>query len=48
MRIFWLISKIVENVIPEIVQQHVEETAFLRHLRDGAIAAPHNNLKYLA
>jgi uncharacterized protein (TIGR02270 family) len=35
-------------VIEHIVRQHAEEAAFLWHLRDAAIHAPHYNLKDLA
>lgn len=35
-------------VIEHIVQQHAEEAAFLWHLRDAAVHAPHYNLKDLA
>ncbi|GJL49600.1 MAG: hypothetical protein NPIRA01_08270 [Nitrospirales bacterium] len=37
----------VKNVIPEIVQQHAEETAFLWLQRENAICAPHYDLKDL-
>ncbi|MEZ4271725.1 MAG: hypothetical protein R3C68_09930 [Myxococcota bacterium] len=41
-------DKSVEKVIPELVQQHAEETSFLWLLREGAVSAPHYYLKDLA
>jgi len=35
-------------IIEDIVSQHAEEAAFLWLLRDGAVRAPHYNLKDLA
>jgi len=36
------------NIIPEIIDQHAEEAAFLWGLRRTAVAAPHYNLQDLA
>src|SRR5262245_31976954 len=35
-------------IIPEIVEQHAEEAAFLWHLRDAATDQPHYTLRSLA
>ena len=39
---------VLQNIIPEIIDQHAEEAAFLWSLRYAAIAAPHYDLQDLA